>query len=147
MKKLFLLHVLCMSCFLLTGQNTPETTPKKEIEVETLKEYLELQPEQVATFQDGTRSLYSFIAENMKYPESAIDHNLQGKCYISFVVEKDGTLSDIKVKKGVPGCPECDEEALRITRMIPNWNPAKVKGKPVRSVYLLPFAFMLQDDK
>ena len=75
----------------------------------------------------------NFLAENIRYPERAIEEGLSGKCEIAFTVHFDGTISDFKILKGVKGCPECDEEALRVLKKSKKWNPATVNGKPVTS--------------
>lgn len=85
-----------------------------------------------------------FIAENLVYPESAQKAGIEGKAYLQFVVGTDGKLTDIKVMRGVADCPECDAEAVRVVRLMPNWIPGKNAGKPVKSYYNLPIAFRAQ---
>ncbi|MDI6833957.1 MAG: energy transducer TonB, partial [Bacteroidales bacterium] len=69
-------------------------------------------------------------------------NKISGTVYVQFVVEKDGSISDIKVVRGIGGI--CDEEAVRVITKMPNWIPAKQKGIPVRSYYVIPIAFVLQ---
>ena len=66
---------------------------------------------------------------------------LVGKCYVSIVVEIDGSISNVKVIRGVPDCPECDKEAIRLMKTMPKWKPGKTGGKVVRSRINLPVKF------
>lgn len=85
-----------------------------------------------------------FIAENTVYPKNAIDNEIEGKCYISFIVELNGNISDVKVAKGVPNCTECDQEAIRVIKLSQGkWTAAKVDGKYVKSRYMIPIEYKL----
>lgn len=99
---------------------------------------VEVEPE----FPGGMEALTKYLSENIKYPEQAKKDKIQGKVYISFVVEKDGSVADAKVLRGIGG--GCDEEALRVVKAMPKWEPGKQKGTPVRVQYNLPVAFKLQ---
>ncbi|MBP5540204.1 MAG: M56 family metallopeptidase [Bacteroidales bacterium] len=99
---------------------------------------VEVDPE----FPGGMEALIKYLSENIKYPEQAKKDKIQGKVYISFVVEKDGSVADAKVLRGIGG--GCDEEALRVVKGMPKWNPATVNGKPVNVQYALPVIFKLQ---
>ena len=70
----------------------------------------------------------AFVSQHCKYPERALDEGLEGRCYVKFIVDKRGNISNITVLKGVPGCPECDEEAKRVFAMMPKWTPATLNG-------------------
>lgn len=94
-----------------------------------------------SSFVGGTPQLQYFIQNNIQYPQDAIEQNIQGKVYVKFVVEKDGTVSYVKIDKGVD--PLLDKEALRVIRSMPKWKPAYSKGRPVRSVNRLPISFTL----
>lgn len=96
-----------------------------------------------AEFPGGVQALRKFIQDNMIYPEVAREMGYQGKCYLKFVVSKSGTISNVVVKKGVPDCPECDKEAIRIIRLSPKWKPAENSGVPVNSYYTVPISFKL----
>ena len=95
--------------------------------------------DQSAKFQDGYNSIIKFVQENIKFPAEAKENNVHGKLMLSVVVEKDGSLSDIKIKKGLGY--GLDEEIVRIIKMMPKWQPAQHKGKPVRQsqTILIPF--------
>jgi len=99
---------------------------------------VEVDPE----FPGGMEAFYKYLAENIKYPEQAKKDKIQGKVYISFVVEKDGSISDAKVLRGIGG--GCDEEALRVVNAMPKWTPGKMRGEVVRVNYNLPITFKLQ---
>lgn len=94
-------------------------------------------------FPGGKNELLKYLSLNIKYPKNAIDNGIQGKCYIKFVVNKAGEISKTRITKGIEGCPECDKEALRVIKKMPNWIPAKLDGKIVDSYYTLPISFDL----
>lgn len=96
-----------------------------------------------ADFPGGSEALKKYIADNLKYPEVAKKNGLQGKCYLQFIVSMDGYVSNVKLKKGVPDCPECDAEAIRLVKRMPKWIPGKVNGKNVHSTFSLPIFFKL----
>ena len=95
--------------------------------------------DQSAKFQDGYNSIIKFVQENIKFPAEAKENNVNGKLMLSVVVEKDGSLSNITVKKGLGY--GLDEEIVRIIKMMPKWQPAQHKGKTVRQsqTILIPF--------
>lgn len=98
-------------------------------------------PEVMPEYPGGMQAMMSFIGENVKYPEDAMEKNISGKVFVSFVVEKDGSVSEAKVVKGV--CESIDNEALRVVNAMPKWTPGKMDGKNVRVKYTLPFTFKL----
>ena len=111
----------------------------KEEKAEEIFTIVELQPEPVG----GFTAFYSYVGENLKYPKSAQRGNIQGRVYIEFVVEKDGSLTDIKTIKGIGG--GCDEEACRIIGNAPKWKPGKQRGQPVRVKMVIPILFRLEE--
>ena len=86
-------------------------------------------------------SLLKWIANHIEYPQSALDNNIQGKVVLRFVVEKDGSIGDVIVARKVD--PALDKEAIRVLKSMPKWTPGKQRGKPVRSYFTLPVAFVL----
>lgn len=92
-------------------------------------------------FVGGQRELSRYFSNNLKYPAAAKQNNVQGKVYLSFIVEKDGQITDVKVKQGLGS--SCDEEAVRLLRNSPKWRPGFVKDQPVRTYYVLPVTFQL----
>jgi len=93
----------------------------------------------VPEFQGGIGAFIKFLRHNINYPESARKNNTSGTVNISFVVEKDGSLTNIKVQRGVGD--GCDEEAVRVMKLSPPWKPGMADGKPVRVAYNVPIAF------
>lgn len=93
-------------------------------------------------FPGGMNTFMKWFAKNMKYPEIAQKEKIQGKVIVSFIVEKDGSITNAEVKQSVS--PALDAEALRIINTMPAWIPGKVRGKAVRSYYSLPVMFNLQ---
>ncbi|MBC8051561.1 MAG: energy transducer TonB [Sphingobacteriaceae bacterium] len=93
----------------------------------------------VPEFPGGQRELTKYLTTTLKYPVVAKQNNVQGKVYLSFIVEKDGLLSDIKVKQGIGS--GCDEEAVRLLRNSPKWKAGLVKDQPVRTYFVLPVSF------
>ncbi len=98
--------------------------------------------DEMPLFSGGIPELRKFLANNVKYPEEAVKKKIQGKVYINFVVNKDGTVSRAKVARGVN--PLLDAEALRVVSLMPKWEPGKEKGKPVDVSYTVPINFALQ---
>jgi periplasmic protein TonB len=100
--------------------------------------------EQMPIYVGGQEVMTKFIQDNIKYPEMERKAAISGICYISFVVEKNGTLSTIKVIRGVKNGQGCNEEALRVISMMPAWTPGKQNGKFVRVQFVLPIKFTLK---
>jgi len=101
--------------------------------------------EQVPEFPGGIEAFGKFLATNVRYPKVARDNNVQGRVIITFVVEKDGSLSDMKVLRGIGS--GCDEEAVRVLGISPAWKPGIQNGKPVKVQYSVPISFSLADSK
>ena len=101
--------------------------------------------EKQPSFPGGQDGYVKFLVENIKYPAEAMKKSVMGTVYISFVVEKDGSVTDVKVLRGIGS--GCDEEAVRVVKMMPKWNPGEEKGKPVAVQYNLPIKFKLDCNK
>lgn len=130
----------------MTEEQRVEQRVFEEVEIEEEDEeadeiftIVETQPEPVG----GMKSFYEYVSKNLSYPGLARRNNIEGRVYIEFVVEKDGSLTDIKVIKGIGG--GCDDEALRIIKEAPKWKPGKQRGRPVRVKMVLPIFFQLAD--
>ena len=91
---------------------------------------------------NGDRNAYLF--KNIHYPQKAIDKNIEGKVYVKFVVNEDGSISDVVIIKGIGG--GCDEEAKRVVMSMPNWSPGMQNGKKVKVMFTLPIWFKLVDE-
>ena len=98
--------------------------------------------EQMPRYPGGDAALMSFLGSNIHYPPVAEENGIQGRVVCTFVVERDGSISDVKVAKSVD--PSLDKEALRVVRSMPRWNPGKQNGKAVRVKYTVPITFRLQ---
>lgn len=92
-------------------------------------------------FPGGMAALYRFLAQNIKYPQLARDNGITGKVYVTFVVERDGSIANPKVIKDIGG--GCGQEAIRVVKMMPRWKPGRQRGKRVRVQYSLPINFNL----
>ena len=97
--------------------------------------------EQSAEPRGGMSAFYKFISENIRYPGQARRMNVEGKVFVEFVVDRDGTLNQFTVVKGIGA--GCDEEAIRVVSLSPPWSPGKQRGKPVRQRMVLPIYFKL----
>lgn len=97
--------------------------------------------EEAATFQGGKDEMNSFIAKNLRFPESVKQGIISGKVFVKFVVSESGEISAVEVLKGIPACPECGEEAIRLVKSMPNWIPGRQSGKIVKSLVRLPVRF------
>ena len=96
--------------------------------------------EEMPKFKGGDAKLMEFLMMNMKYPESAIKAKQQGRAIVGFVVRKDGTVSDVYIEKST-GYDVLDNEAMRVVKSMPAWEPGKQKGKPVNVKYFVPITF------
>jgi len=123
-----------------TTKEVKKTTPaeKESKEVFTMVE-------DMPAYVGGQEAMMSFLAGNIKYPEAAMKKDIQGKVYVTFVVEADGSVTNVKVLRGIGS--GCDEEAVRVVKMMPKWNPGKQAGKAVRVQYNLPIRFALDKDE
>lgn len=97
--------------------------------------------EQPAQFDGGMAAMYKFISKNLKYPASARRMGIEGTVFVSFIVDKAGVISDVQVVKGISA--DCDKEAERVVKTMPNWKPGKQNGRPVKSKFVLPIKFKL----
>jgi len=97
--------------------------------------------EEAPSFPGGDAARIRFLQENIKYPQIARESSIQGTVYVTFVVEKSGQVTDVRVLRGIGG--GCDEEAVRVIKAMPKWNPGKQRGKPVRVQFNMPIKFTL----
>lgn len=94
-------------------------------------------------FQGGMPKLYEFIIKNFKYPQKEREAGIQGRVFVRFVIEKDGSIGNTEVLKGVKDASALDDEAVRVVKSLPSWKPGKVAGKAVRTYYNLPISIKL----
>ena len=93
-------------------------------------------------FPGGTSALMQWLRNNMHYPQAALEAGIQGRVYVRFIVEKDGSITNAEVLRTID--PLLNAEALRLVNAMPKWSPAKVDGKPVRFRYTIPISFQIQ---
>lgn len=129
----------------ITDQDFEEFMERLEnVDVSTIPEgcdYLDGIYSRDASFPGGAAALQQFIVNTVEYPETSIDMDEQGKVYLSFVVDSDGKISDVRVEKGVS--KDLDRESKRVIRMMPNWKPQYCNGRPVATKCRLPIIFTL----
>ena len=92
-----------------------------------------------AQFPGGQNEMLKYLQENLQYPEAAKANNVHGRVFVKFIVERDGSLSDIQIFRGLGS--GCDEEAIRLIQSMPKWKPGKNKGKEVRTSMTVPVNF------
>ena len=90
----------------------------------------------------GIEAFYAYLAEELKYPSAALRLGISGSVYVQFVIEKDGSITNVKLAKGIGA--GCDEEAIRVIQNAPAWNPGKQRGVPVRVKKIIPVRFVLE---
>ncbi len=98
--------------------------------------------EEQPSYPGGEDARMRFLQENIKYPEEAKELNIDGRVFVTFVVETDGSITDVKIVRGIGA--GCDEEAIRVVKSMPRWVPGKQRGTPVRVQFNLPIRFKLQ---
>lgn len=114
-----------------------EFTPENENEIASIVEY----PDKEASFPGGADAMKSFLAKEIIYPRHSLVLGDQGRIFVEFVVELDGSISNVKILRGVTTA--IDLEAVRVIKRMPNWTPAETKGQPVRARCRIPLSFIL----
>jgi len=94
------------------------------------------------SFPGGDEARIRFLSENIRYPQMARESGIQGTVFVTFVVERDGSVTDVRILRGIGG--GCDEEAIRVIKAMPKWNAGKQRGRPVRVQFNMPIRFTLQ---
>lgn len=117
-----------------------EPVPMEEEEKKEEKIFVvvENQPQ----FPGGEKARMRYLRNNIEYPQLARESGIEGTVYVTFVVEKDGSITDVRVLRGIGG--GCDKEAIRVVKEMPKWEPGKQRGKPVRVQFNMPIRFTLQ---
>ena len=137
--------IIAIAAAMLTAGTTvchAQTTQKQQTEQQQEPVYEQDKVEQKAEFTGGMMKQIEFMMRNLKYPKEAEKDGVSGTVRVYFIVEKDGTLTDVKVPDSVH--PALDAEGIRLVKAMPKWTPAKVKGKAVRSKMVLPVQFRLK---
>ena len=114
----------------------------KQVEEEEVEEQqIFMVVENAPSFPGGDAARMKFLQDNIKYPQMARESGIQGTVYVTFVVERSGAVTDVKILRGIGG--GCDEEAVRVVQNMPKWEPGKQRGKPVRVQFNMPIKFTL----
>ncbi|MEO3403845.1 TonB family protein [Mucilaginibacter sp. CAU 1740] len=140
------------------GQKDQKGDPNADIRIDEpvgnsdVKQVVEADPnqiftsvEQVPEFAGGLEKFGAYLSKNIRYPAVARENNVQGRVICTFVVERDGSLTDIKVVRGIGS--GCDEEAIRVLKNSPKWKPGIQNGRPVRVQYSVPISFTLASEE
>ena len=109
---------------------------------EPVTEIVDETVDQMASYPGGIPALMGFLNENIKYPEQAEREGIEGRVVAGFIVERDGSVSNIEILKSVH--PLLDAEVVRVMSLMPNWIPGKQHGMPIRTRYSMPVTFRLQ---
>lgn len=132
--KIILISFLTSICFALAAQNIPSKKDRKK----TPFEKVEKMPE----YPGGIPAMNNFILENIKYPENAKKDKITGVVHVKFIIQDDGSVSDVMAVKKIGG--GCDEEAVRVVKLMPKWSPGSNKGENVPVYMKLPVKFDLK---
>lgn len=116
---------------------TPIIVEEEEIAEDVIFTVVEDQP----SFPGGEEARIRYLQENLRYPQMAREAGIQGTVFVTFVVERDGSVTDVRVIRGIGG--GCDEEAVRVVRNMPRWQPGRQRGQPVRVQFNMPIRFVL----
>ena len=124
-----------------------EVDENTDVEIVEMEETVEEEEiftivEKMPTFPGGEAELFKWLGKNIQYPTMAQDAGIQGVVFVTFVVEKDGSVTGVRVLRGIGG--GCDEEAIRRVKQMPRWEPGEQRGKPVKVQYNLPVRFTLR---
>ncbi len=117
-----------------------EVEVEEEVEEETNEVFLIV--EEMPSFPGGQEALQKYLAQSVKYPVIAQENGIQGRVFVSFVVDKNGDVTNVKVAR--PFDPNLDKEAVRVVKSMPKWTPGKQRGKAVKVSYTVPINFVLQ---
>lgn len=130
------MSVILVQCKLFQSEQTEQQEASSESDTVEVK--VEQQPE----FPGGKSALFDYLKENVNYPEPSRLQEVEGIVIVQFVVNKDGSLTDVKVQKSVSKL--LDEEAKRVVKEMPPWKPGRQRGEPVRVRYRVPIKFSLE---
>ncbi len=139
--------LLMVGCKTDPVEDTPAETPQTEVKASVEPVVYDRDrnaPEgmEAPGFPGGTEAFYKYLSENIHYPEQAKADGIQGRVVVGFVVMDDGSIVNVEVQRGIGG--GCDEEAVRVVKAMPKWQPAVYNGKPCNVHYSLPVSFKLQ---
>lgn len=137
MKKILSLAILLLVG--LTASSQVQTTVISTSDTDAVFSFAEIMP----SFPGGQAAFMDYLSKNTKYPKEEQNARIQGTVYISFVVEKDGSITNVRAMKEVAGAPGFTTEAIRVISAMPKWTPGEMNGKKVRVRYTQPIKFAL----
>ena len=154
LKALFIIPVATLAVSVFASNTGVSTVKREAVRTANALPTANMQTQQSATkayevvevmpkFKGGESAMMEFLMMNMKYPQAAVKAKQQGRAIVGFVVRKDGTVSDVHITKSA-GHAVLDEEAMRVVKSMPAWEPGKQKGKPVNVKYNVPITFRLK---
>lgn len=154
LKALFIIPVATLAVSVFASNTGVSTVTREAVRTANALPTANMQTQQSATkayevvevmpkFKGGESAMMEFLMMNMKYPQTAVKAKQQGRAIVGFVVRKDGTVSDVHITKSA-GYAVLDEEAMRVVKAMPAWEPGKQKGKPVNVKYNVPITFRLK---
>ena len=154
LKALFIIPVSTLAVSVFASNTGVSTVTREAVRTANTLSTTNMQTQQSATkayevvevmpkFKGGESAMMEFLMMNMKYPQAAVKAKQQGRAVVGFVVRKDGTVSDVHITKSA-GYAVLDEEAMRVVKSMPAWEPGKQKGKPVNVKYNVPITFRLK---
>ena len=136
MKTNFITILLLLGTLSLKAQQV--SIPNNQANDTTIYNKVDKDPE----YNGGVEKLNKFLSDNLIYPKDEGEQTIQGKVIITFIIEKDGSLSNLKIVRGLS--PKIDKESLRVLMLSPNWIPGFINGYPVRCLYTLPLQFSFE---
>ena len=111
---------------------------KEKVDVNKVYTVVDVQPQ----FPGGEEAMFQYLGKNIKYPPKAKEAGVQGKVYVQFIVERDGSISTVKVIRGIGS--GCDEVAIKAVENMPKWSPGEIKKQKVRTRFVLPISYTLR---
>lgn len=127
-----------------TDYSTQAPPPPTPVVVKHTEPQIETVVDEQAEFPGGRAALVKYLSQHIQYPDIARELGLSGKSVLKFVVNTDGSITQVKIAKGMRDCKECDAAAVKVVQNMPRWTPGKKGGKAVRSYFVLPVVFALE---
>ena len=150
-KALYVLPIAAFAAIAFANCSKTEDESKKNLTNEVTEDYkvlgnfsedIFLVVEEMPEFPGGELELHKFIAENVRYPEDAKEQKKAGKVFVGFVIDKEGFVRDVELRRGID-CESINNEALRVVKMLPQWKPGKQSGQNVPVSFVVPINFQL----
>lgn len=146
MKAKVLFGALCLLLMMsaCTGDNKVPATQEgsEEATQEVSEENVCMSAEEMPEYPGGMPAMMAFIQENIQYPEEAKEAQIEGRVFCTFIIDKSGKVTEVKVAKS-SGTQCLDDEAVRVVSLMPDWKPGMNEGEPVSVIYTIPISFLL----